>query len=56
MRVKLLQYEYDKLTDFLKCQPIIRLKLIKLRNRISKELKRLNLKNETNRDCNTRRI
>ena len=56
MKAKLLQYEYDKLTDFPKCQPIIRLKLIKLRNRISKELKRLNLKNETNRDCNTRRI
>ena len=43
MKAKLLQYEYDKLTDFLKCLPKIKVRLVKLRNDISKELKKLNL-------------
>jgi len=41
MRAKLLQYEYDKLTEFLKCLPKIKVRLVRLRNDISKELKKL---------------
>ena len=41
MKAKLLQYEYDKLTEFLKCFPKIKVRLVRLRNDISKELKKL---------------
>ena len=41
MKAKLLQYEYDKLTEFLKCLPKIKVRLVRLRNDISKELKKL---------------
>ena len=44
MKAKLLQYEYDKLTEFLKCLPKIKVRLVRLRNDISKELKKLTSK------------
>jgi len=44
MKAKLLQYEYDKLTEFLKCLPKIKVRLVRLRNDISKELKELTSK------------
>jgi len=44
MKAKLLQYEYDKLTEFLKCLPKIKVRLVRLRNDISKELKKLAVK------------
>ncbi|RLC76628.1 MAG: hypothetical protein DRI61_12945 [Chloroflexi bacterium] len=41
MKAKLLQYEYDKLTEFLKCLPKIKVRLVRLRSDVSKELKKL---------------
>ncbi len=43
MKAKLLQYEYDKLSDFLDCLPKIKIRLVRLRNDISKELEKLNV-------------
>ncbi len=40
MKIKLLQYEYDKLTDVLNCLPKIQNRLNKLRDEIFKEIKR----------------
>ena len=39
MKVNLLQYEYEKLTDILNCLPKIERRLYKLRDDVSRELK-----------------